>query len=464
MNCVPPLKILQNENYVMLLFRFIQHIREQQLFQRGDTLLLAVSGGVDSVVLCHLCAAAEFTFEIAHANFRLRGDESAEDESFVRSLAGHYHVPVTVKSFDTAEFAASSKISIQEAARELRYRWFGELIDDRVKYLVTAHHADDNMETVLMNFFRGTGISGLRGMLPVNGRIVRPLLPFTKKELIDYAQDHHLQWREDSSNASEKYSRNYFRNTIIPQIEKIYPGAARNVLANIERFRDVDTLYRQAVAVHKKRLLEFRENEVYIPILRLLKSEPLSTIVFELINAYGFTSGQVPEVIRLCHAAQGSHVESGRYRIFRNRAWLIISPVTSTESAYVLIEKDDKRITFSNGMLELKQIPAEKVNMEKSADLAFIDSRRLVFPLILRKWKAADYFYPLGLAKKKKVSRFLIDQKLSPTQKENVWVLETDKRICWVVGMRIDDRFKVTEATKEVLKIVKGSHKQVSGA
>jgi tRNA(Ile)-lysidine synthase len=435
----------------MLLTAFINHIRDNRLFQSPGQLLLAVSGGIDSVVLCELCHRAGYLFHLAHVNFQLRGKESDEDELLVRRLAEQYNVPLYVKKIDTNAYAETNNLSIQVAARELRYAWFNELLNEELRYVVTAHHADDNIETVLMNFFRGTGISGLRGMLPVTGNIVRPLLPFHKEELLTFAKENQLAWREDSSNASEKYSRNNFRHTIIPAISKIYPAVEQHLVNNIRRFAEIEVLYQQAIAIHKKKLIEQKGAEVHIPVLKLLKTEPLETIVHEIIKDYQFTAHQSEEVIRLLKGRQGSFVQSPTHRIIRNRDWLIISPNRAAESQHVVINKEEDKIEFAAGVLEMKIVPVGKVSLSAHPGSAFLDVRKVAFPLLLRKWRQGDYFYPLGLAKKKKVSRFLIDQKVSPTDKENVWVLESDKRVCWIVGMRIDDRFKITDGTKEVL-------------
>ena len=435
----------------MLLTAFINHIRDNRLFQSPGRLLLAVSGGIDSVVLCELCHRAGYLFHLAHVNFQLRGKESDEDELLVRRLAEQYNAPLYVKKIDTNTYAETNNLSIQVAARELRYAWFNELLNEELRYVVTAHHADDNIETVLMNFFRGTGITGLRGMLPVTGNIVRPLLPFHKEELFRFAMENQLMWREDSSNASEKYSRNNFRHTIIPAISKIYPSVEQNLVNNIRRFAEIEVLYQQAIAIHKKKLIEQKGAEVHIPVLKLLKAEPLETIVHEIIKDYSFTAHQSEEVIRLLKGRQGSFVQSPTHRIIRNRDWLIITPNRPPESHHVLISKEEEKIEFAAGVLEMKIVPAGKVNLSSLPGSAFLDVKKVTFPLLLRKWRQGDYFYPLGLAKKKKVSRFLIDQKVSPTDKENVLVLESDRRVCWIVGMRIDDRFKVTDGTKEVL-------------
>jgi tRNA(Ile)-lysidine synthase len=435
----------------MLLTSFINNTRDNHLFASPGQLLLTVSGGVDSVVLCELCHRAGLVFQIAHVNFGLRGAESEDDEQFVRQLAAKYKVPVHVEKIDAKSYAAERKLSIQVAARESRYAWFEKLLNDELRYIVTAHHADDNIETVVMNFFRGTGIAGLRGMLPVTGHVVRPLLPFTRNEILEFAKENDLPWREDSSNLSDKYSRNKFRHTIIPLLKEIYPEVEQNLLANARRFTDIENLYHQAVELHKKKLVEHKGNEVHIPVLKLLKSSPSNTIVYEIIKDYGFTPHQSEEVMRLLSGGQGKLVQSATHRIIRNRNWLIISPNAGVESGHLLIEENEEQIEFESGTIEIKQVARDKVNISNSPAMAFLDASEIEYPLLLRKWKAGDYFYPFGLRKKKKISRFLIDQKISPTEKENVWVIESGKRVCWVVGRRIDDRFKIEDSTKTVL-------------
>lgn len=471
-----------------LLQRFQQYILDQHLFSPGDTLLLAVSGGIDSVVLCELCKQAGYPFIIAHCNFKLRGTESERDAAFVQQLAQNYKVPFLKKEFDTAEYAQDHKLSIQEAARELRYRWFAELLNRETANvkrqnkneppetwnlepgnedisafcflpsafptaLLTAHHLDDNIETMLMHFFRGTGIHGLRGMLPKQGHLVRPLLFARKQELKQFAVEHQLSWVEDSSNALDKYSRNYFRNQLIPLVQHIYPEAENNLAANLRRFADMEQLYDQALALHKKKLLEYKGEEVHIPILKLQKSEPLHSIVYEIISDFGFSAAQVEEVIKLLGSESGRYVQSATHRIIKNRRWLIIAAAQAEQAQTLVIDADEDRIVFENGALVLERLKSKNVQLVDDLAIALIDQGTLQFPLLLRKWKRGDYFYPLGLKKKKKLARFFIDQKLSMTDKEKVWVLESNKKILWVIGLRIDDRFKITDSTKQVLQI-----------
>jgi len=460
-----------------LLNQFITNIAKQNLFQKNDYLLLAVSGGADSVALCELCFQAGFTFEIAHCNFQLRGEESDRDEEFVRTLGEKYGTRVFVKKFDTKGYAEEKRISIQVAARELRYSWFEQLLSNLQpstlniqlasfnrhfsSWLLTAHHANDNIETLLMNFFKGTGIKGLQGILPKQGKIIRPLL-FAKREEIEvFNKENNLDFVEDSSNLSDKYTRNFFRHQLIPSIEKVFPQAEDNLIRNTERFADVEVLYQQSISLHKRKLLEQKGNEIHIPVLKLLKSKPLKTIIYEIIKEYGFTAHQTDEVISLLKSESGKYISSGTHKIIKNRVWLIISPVNTLEANHILINENDKEVTFEAGKIKLK-IPNQEVRINepgregvisKINEMATLDAAKITFPILLRKWKQGDYFYPLGMQKKKKLSRFFIDQKISITDKEKIWVLESNKRIIWIIGKRIDDRFKITDKTKKMLTI-----------
>ncbi len=430
--------------------QFIENIRAHQLFDTADKLIIAVSGGVDSVVLCELCYRSGFSFAMAHANFQLRGEESEADEQFVRALAEKYNVPVHVKLFETRQYAAAGKVSVQVAARELRYAWFHELLNSGFRWLLTAHHADDNIETMLMNFFRGTGISGLRGILPKANHTIRPLLPFTKETILAFANENGLHWREDSSNDSDKYTRNYFRHQLVPLAKYIYPEAENNLLQNAPRLREAEELYLQAIALHKKRLMEVRGNEIHIPVLKLKKAIPLRTILHEIIKPFHFSAHQLDDALKLLDAGHGKFIKSATHRIIRNRDWLIITENENARPDFLIIEKDQSEA--GGGVLKMNYSGSPEIS--KDPFTASLDAKEMNYPLLFRKWKQGDYFYPLGMPKKKRVSRFLIDLKLSPTEKEKVMVLESGKRICWVAGLRIDDRFRITPSTKKMLEIV----------
>ena len=449
-----------------LLEAFKLFIAKERLFVPGDRLLLAVSGGLDSMVLAELCHRAGFDFGIVHCNFQLRGAESQRDEDFVVLQAERYGCEVMVKRFDTAAFVASAKVSVQVAARKLRYEWFEALVAaGSARFVVTAHQLDDNIETMLMNFFKGTGIAGMRGMLPGQGHVVRPLLFATRAQLAEFAVAAGLSWVEDSSNQSDKYTRNYFRHRVIPLIEEVYPGALSNLAGNLGRFREIEAVYRTSIEAQQKKLLEYKGNEVHIPIEKLRKVSPLATLLYEIVAPYGFSPQQLDVIIGLLDSGSGKYVlsASGGYRLLKNRNWLIMSPVDMVDAAHILVEDADAVVQCRDGVLRFGRIrlPAPvgspMVALPQALDqgplVALLDASRVCFPLLLRPWRQGDYFYPLGMRKKKKLSRFFIDNKLSAAEKERVWVLEMDKKVLWVVGLRIDDRWKVGPGTRDVLRI-----------
>jgi tRNA(Ile)-lysidine synthase len=459
-----------------LLQRFKEFIQQQNLFHEKDKLVLAVSGGVDSVVLCELCKQAGYNFTIAHCNFQLRGKESERDKEFVTALGDKYRVEVLVRDFDTEKYAEENKKGIQEAARDLRYEWFKEIVSRQTpnvkrenessfhvsrltSHVLTAHHADDNIETLMMNFFRGTGLNGLEGIPLAQQYIRRPLLPFWKEELIGFAKENKLQFVEDSSNQSTKYTRNLFRNEIIPLISKAYPQVKTNLQDNIGRFHEIQKLYQVSIDEMKKKLCRVKNDEVHIPVKQLM-SYHNKALIFEIISDYGFTERQVDEVIRLAEAESGKFIQSpvSPHRIIKFRNWFIVSNEQSVNAETVVIEEGVKNVQCSMFNLQFSSLPPGKSQISNlksqiSNSIACLDANQVVYPLILRKWKPGDYFYPLGMKKKKKLARFFIDQKLSKTEKEKIWVIEMNKKIAWVVGLRIDERFKITEKTKKILRI-----------
>lgn len=453
----------------MLLQAFQRHVKENfpWLSTINSRFVLAVSGGIDSVVMTDLFNRSGFEFVIAHCNFRLRGDESFRDELFMTSLAEKYGKKFLIQQFDTKEYAASHKISIQEAARKLRYDWFEELVNSEwpivneathhspltAHFLATAHNADDNIETMLMFLFRGTGIHGLTGIKAVDKKrkILRPLLFASRQQIESYAEEQGLDWVEDSSNLTDKYTRNFFRHKIIPLAEEQFATAKQNLQHTMQHLQDAAILYNQSIEWHKKNLLEYKGKEIHIPVLKLQQSTPLDTIIREIIKPYHFHPQQVAEVQKLLNAVNSSYVESSTHKIIKNRNWLIIAPKEHEEAVHIVIEANDKAIQYKNGVLQLEITHHSSLITHHLT--AQLDAAKIQFPLLLRKWKQGDYFYPLGMQKKKKLSRFFIDAKLSATQKENVWVLEMNKKIIWVIGHRIDDRFKIIPPTKEILVI-----------
>lgn len=440
-------------HYMDLLNLFIKNYKSQNLFDPKSKLLVAVSGGVDSVALCQLCRHSGLKFAVVHCNFQLRGDDSERDERFVASLAAQLEAPFFSVKFDTKKYAEENKVSTQVAARELRYHWFEQVRkENNYDYILTAHHADDNVETVLMSFFRGTGIRGLTGIKSKNGKIRRPLLFARRSELENFIEKNKLPYVQDESNLHDDYTRNYFRNTVLPMIEKIFPEASENILSNIERMKEVSLLYRQAIEQHRKKMMVPKGNEWFLPVLLLQKSDAVATILFEIVREYGFTSGQVSEIINLLDSESGKYIVSPTHRILKDRRHLIISPLKESENTSVIMEGFGE-YAFAGGTVIVKEMADVPSQISADDAIAMLDAKNISFPLILRPWKTGDYFYPLGMPKKKKVSRFLIDKKLSLIEKERVWVVEMNKKIIWVLGYRIDNRFKITLSTEKIIQL-----------
>lgn len=444
--------LIQFQNHIQQEFPYISKIHTK--------LLLAVSGGLDSTVLLDLFEKTGIDFVIAHCNFHLRDQESDRDENFVRGLAQKYQKEIFVRHFNTKTIAQEQKTSIEETARNLRYDWFQVLLEDskifpatlQNKFIVTAHHANDNIETLLFNFFRGTGVSGLHAIPERNGDIIRPLLSVKREDIRQYAEDNGLTWMEDSSNQSGKYTRNFFRLNFLPGIQQYFPKVEDNLLCDIRRFKEAEILYRQAVEVNKKKLLQQKGNEFFIPVLLLQKTPATQTMLWEMLKDFSFSQGQIPEVMKLLNAGSGTYVRSSTHRIFKNRAHLVLTALQPVFSTQILIEESDKEVVFVHGSITQSLI--DKTEIDRNVNIALLDAEQITYPLLLRRWKEGDYFYPLGMKKKKKLSRFFIDQKLSLSQKENVWIVESDKRIVWVVGMRIDERVKVLPNTKRVVRLL----------
>ena len=432
--------------------RFNQHWAQTfPQFSKDGHFVLAVSGGADSVVLAHLLKDAGINFEIAHCNFGLRGAESDRDEAFVKDLSVGIDVPFSCKHFDTEAYATAHKISIQEAARDLRYAWFATFN----AVVITAHHANDNIETVLMHLCRGTGIAGLTGIEPykVKERLLRPLLIFHKQEIVDYAKETGIAFVEDSSNSSDKYARNFFRHQVLPAVREVYPQSEQNILHTIKHLREVSEVYKAAMQKIVSKLQFINGNEIHIPVLMWQKAKPLGTITFEMLYPFGFTAAQMPEAIKLLTAHNGAVLISPTHRLIKNRNWMIVAPLaTASNTSVVVVEQNDATIDYPGGKLTL-QTTVPEVPDASDNNTCMLDDAALQYPLILRPAATGDYFYPLGMQKKKKLSKFFIDLKLSKTAKEKVWVLVSDNRIVWVIGYRIDNRFKLTPATNSAVKL-----------
>lgn len=439
----------------MIRKEFKAFVDEQRLFSKDDRILLALSGGVDSVVLAELLLELGYTFSAAHCNFHLRGEESNRDAEFVIKWAERKKVKLFVQDFDTYAYMQEKGISLEMAARELRYSWFENLMqENQIDYLLTAHHADDSAETFFINLLRGTGIAGLHGILPKNGNIIRPLLFATRKSILDYAELKNIQFVEDSTNSETKFLRNKIRHRVIPMLKEISPDFDSIIRKNIERLRDTETVFRNTVENVKDEII-IRENEnIKISIAELQSLNPMGIYLYEILSDYGFNESVVNNVSMVLDAESGKRFYSKTHCLLKDREYLLIYPIEKeeTETEYSIDAEITSIIEPFKAKIEvLKDL--NFISVPKKANVAMLDMDLLNFPLELRHWKQGDSFVPFGMKKKKKLSDFFTANKYSLLDKERQWLLCSGDEIVWVVGKRIDDRFKVSNSTKSVLKI-----------
>ncbi|HNW69778.1 MAG TPA: tRNA lysidine(34) synthetase TilS [Bacteroidales bacterium] len=438
-----------------MLARFLEHIKKNSLCGKSAKILLAVSGGADSVVMAELFHRAGYKFGIIHCNFRLRGKESDADEAFVRDLAiKKYQVPFFVTHFDTKKFAEQNKLSIQEAARELRYAYFEEIrIKEHFSSIATAHHADDRIETFFINLLRGSGISGLAGIPVKQKNIIRPLLFAFRSEIEAFAAINKLKYRTDSSNKDSKYLRNKIRNKLLPVMEQIYPNYRNAVNTSITNLRNTEVIYR--AYLEKISLVKTNKNGlITISIKELKKLEPASHYLFEFISAFGFNKYVCEDICNSLDEVSGKIFLSPSHRLVKDRENLIIEQLATEAPGRIFFLNDGvKQISHPIKLkLAVKKSSGIKAFSEDK-NMALLDKDRLVFPLTLRKWQKGDYFYPLGMKGKKKLSDFFTDHKFSVIDKENTWLLCSEDKIVWVIGWRIDERFKISAKTQNMLQV-----------
>ncbi len=434
-------------------------------FLKGKKLLVASSGGIDSMVLTHLLSKLDYQISLAHCNFHLRGKESDLDETFVVQTAKSIQIPHHIISFDTKEYAKEKNISIQMAARDLRYTWFEKLLQNQdLDFLLTAHHADDNLETFLINFSRGTGLEGLTGIPAINNKIIRTLLPFSRKEIEQYAKENKISWREDQSNKETKYLRNKLRHELIPLLKELNPSLLESFNKTVDHLDGSNQLVKDRIKELKKEIeIKDGENSKFkIQNLELLNNP--KAYLYELLKDYGFT--QWEDVLSLLHAQTGKQVVSKTHRLLKHREYLIVSPLSIESNQLKKHKIDDSttNIKINNSLdnkkdllLNLQQISNDENHIpdikNTSPNIVIIDKDLLKFPLIVRKWDNGDYFYPFGLQGRKKLSKYFKDEKMSLLEKENIWLLCSKNEIVWVIGKRLDDRYKITNKTKKILKI-----------
>jgi tRNA(Ile)-lysidine synthase len=430
-------------------------IASEKLFTADDKILLTVSGGVDSVVMAELFHKAELKFAIAHCNFMLRGKEADDDEKFVEQLAKKYKVLFACEHFDTGKYAAENKLSIQTAARKLRYNWFNDILKkQKLNYIATAHHKNDVLETMLINFTRGTGIAGLHGILPKQGNIIRPLLFATKDNIERFAKENNLPFRYDSSNSSEKYVRNKIRMRIIPLLQEINPSIEYTAIQTSKNLYASELILKNHLQAERQRCIETRGKKININIKKLKQLNPLSTYLFEFLREYGFNYKLTEQICESINETPGKKFYSESHKLIKDREYLILSEIKGDdETEDVFVKKTEKKINSPLKLVIEKQAINKKFTIPSANNIACLDYDKLKFPLKLRRWLFGDRFVPLGMTGKKKVSDFLIDNKINVDDKEGVWLLQSGHEICWVIGHRIDDRYKITPETKKAFVI-----------
>lgn len=427
--------------------RFKKNIETDFSFLVGNKILIACSGGLDSVVLTHLMKNLNFEIALAHCNFSLRGKESDGDEMFVIGLAKSLEVPVFAETFDTKKFASEHKISTQMAARNLRYAWFEEIMNNfKFDYLLTAHHLDDDWETFFINLSRGTGLAGLIGIPKKNNKIIRPLLSFSRDEILQYAAHNNLKWREDSSNKKTDYLRNKLRLEILPQFKETNEALLKNFQRTQKNIQASQNLIEDYMVLVYNSVVTKAANSYKINIQKIKELPHTDALLYELLNNFGFTEWD--DVLNLLDAQTGKQVFSNTHRLLKNREELVLMEIdTEKRSEEILIYEEE--ITSP---INLKIEPSKYIG-ETEKNLIYVASEKLNFPLKLRKWKSGDTFQPFGMEGKKKLSKFFKDEKIPLNEKEKIWLLLNDEKIVWVIGYRMDESFKVTEKTKKILKI-----------
>lgn len=455
-----------------LLKGFFKFLKTQRLsLEKGSPTLLAISGGLDSVVLAHLFQQANLPFAIAHCNFQLRGAESDGDELFVQKIALDFEVPFFVKRFETREYAEKNGLSIQMAARELRYTWFAEIAaENSFDHIAVAHHLNDSVETALLNFIRGTGLAGLTGIAPETGKLIRPLLYASRAEILEYARMHEITWYEDSSNASDDYARNFVRHHVFPRLEELNPNFLRTAERNIERIGEAEdnlTFLLNNWLQMDPQASNHVANSTTLSIQKqkLTQLPSPKQALRQLLKPYGFDAEQARQLAEsFDHVGLELNSEKG-WKLLNDRTEILlrqedqIDPPDENHSSPVFIQEDDLMVSLPDGsriFLMTVTDPQSPVTSHHSSDLDSItaDADQLKFPLHLRHWQSGDSFQPLGMeGKSQKLQDFFTNQKLNRFEKEEVWLLVNgDDNVIWVLGLRLDERFKIHTKTNKALK------------
>ncbi|MBT4881433.1 MAG: tRNA lysidine(34) synthetase TilS [Flavobacteriales bacterium] len=421
-------------------------IVEKSLFSREDKLILGISGGADSVCLMHILLALGYRFDLAHCNFNLRGKESDEDEVFVQELAKKHQLKLHVKQFDTEGYAAENKISTQMAARDLRYAWFNHLLlTKNAKYIAIAHHENDDIETFFINLIRGSGLKGLLGISEKTNSIVRPLMAITRDEIESYLDENKLRYRDDSSNSSVKYLRNKIRHELMPLLAEMNPSIQQTISEKMRILEGVSQVYSCKIEEVRKDLMQEKNGIVQFETSDLLALKPLHNYLYELLSPYGFVT--IDAIAKALKGQSGKQFFSNTHQLLVDREFIFISELDVKKNESITIEEMTKEIKHP---IQLNFSKTDNLEWIKNKNIAQLDYDKLQFPLTLRKWKKGDKFMPLGMQTFKKLSDFFIDNKFSILDKNKQWLLCSNNDIVWVVGHRIDERYKLQSKTKKV--------------
>lgn len=432
-----------------MLKQFLSHLSENTLALADDKILLAVSGGLDSMVMLDLFVKAGFSCEVAHVNFQLRGEESMHDEFFVKERCASYRVPCHVLHASTKSLADLKGISIQMAARELRYDWFQSLLTkNKLHCVATAHHLNDSIETSLFNWINGASLGGLVGIPVRNGSIIRPLLFATRSLIEQYANENDLVWREDSSNASDDYTRNYIRHQLIPRLKQINPSLEQTVFKGQQKLVSELALSEYAFLEWKEKSVNNSPTSLVIDKASLLGREGTVMLLYKLLQPYGFNFEVSKDILLTLHGQSGKTFFSASHQVVIDRESILLTPRSEGIRSTLIQENDDE---VHMGHLRIRLERNTVVSPSVNPTIAVLDVSKLKFPLVWRLWEPGDFFYPLGMDHRKKLSDFFVDTKVSIPDKQRLTVLESNGEIVWVVGHRIDNRFKLTADTTKAV-------------
>lgn len=428
---------------------------QKGLFKTEDKILIAISGGIDSVVLTHALKELHYKIELVHCNFKLRGDESDMDQKFVEDLAKEWNLPLHIKQFDTNQISKELKLNTQETARKIRYEWFQEVIENHsFDVIAIAHNADDQIETVLINYGRGCGISGLHGIPYKNGQIVRPLLNSPRIEIEHYAKDNRLNFRIDSSNLENKYTRNRLRHDVVPILKKTFPNFLQNAINNTELILKQEQIYFSKVNEFQK-FISLKQEETVIDLLPFQEEANGDIILFELMKKFFFSYREIEKLLKQENIPSGQKYINHSFIAVTHQSKLIIKPNKSIETAseyWIENSRETEHLPFSLRFEHLSPRHAYNLHLAESNEL-YVDADKIIFPLCLRHWKAGDRIYPYGLKGSKKVQDVFSDLKLNLFEKQNAWILESGQKIVWIINHLADRRYKVDNTTEQIFKL-----------